>query len=282
MRGRSVATITTNNAGQYTVGLFGPHTLSAMAGVNVFNSYVTPLAGITGVGTDVPMTTEIHYPDSLAAAYASATLTSNVASAALHAMTIVINCNSNLLNVEGTVWLGSLNQRLARGRFATWNAAAASLINRREMVPNSALSVLQKPIKLSTYPVDTIDWAAQRPLLLNTATLAENITMDSLSQLAVVFSPTTAAIEYNVTVYTEWRMNFMDPALASTASQHPAAPMDFWSKVTSAGQATNGFMGKVESAVSGFASAFSAATRVASGIEATPFFGGMAYRLGGK
>jgi len=243
MRGRSVFSISTNTAGQKTVLLVGPHTLNNAT--SAFNAATTPLIAINGVGTDVPGAAlgEQHHGDGLALTYASTTYSNNTASAGLHACTVVITCTTNALKSSGQVYMGSLNQRVARTRFATWNACGDSLIARREMVPFSATHVMRQGLAISCYPVDTIDWAAQRPLITNSSTLADNVTMDSLSQLAFVFMDTdTDAVEYTITVYTEWRMNFMDAALASTATSKVPGSLPNWNKIGAAAQASSGFL----------------------------------------
>ncbi len=245
VRGRSTVSVSTNSTGQYTVLLLGPHTISS-----VRDACVTPVIAVSGVGMNVPGTAETIYSDGIAVPYA-ASLTGNLANGNLHGLTIVLNCLSTATQAEGQVFLGSLNQRINRTRYSVWNDVAIALLARREVQPHSAYNVLSDPIKASCYPVDIVDWAKQSPLVTVPVTSADNITMDSLSQLVMVFPPTTAILQYSVTVYTEWRMNFTDAALASTATTKRASSMDLWSKLAAVGSDTSGFLQAAGSAVLG-------------------------------
>jgi len=238
VRGRSTIQIPTNAAGQYSCLLVGPHTLAATGSRDLT---ISPVVGVYGVGTAVPGTTEGIYGDSVIGPYA-ASLSGNLANANLHGCTVVINCLSTATSAENQVYFGSLNQRINRTRFVTWNDVAAALINRREVQPHSAYSLLSTPLKVSCYPVDIVDWARQNPLVPASVTSGENVTMDSLSQLVFVFPPTTAVVSYSITVYTEWRMNFVDAALSSTATTHKASKMDTWSQLAAMGSETAGFV----------------------------------------
>lgn len=246
VRGRSTIQITTSALGQNTVLLLGPHTVAT---IGSRDSTITPVVGVSGVGTNAPGTTETLYSDAIIGGYA-ASLAGNLANANLHGCTVVVNCLSTATTAENQVYFGSLNQRINRSRFTAWNDIAASLINRREVQPHSAYSLLANPLKVSCYPVDIVDWARQSPLILAAVATGDNVTMDSLSQLVFVFPPTTLALNYSITVYTEWRVNFVDAALASTALTHKATGMDLWSRIAAAGSDTAGFVARAESILS--------------------------------
>jgi len=247
VRGRSTVQISTNNAGQKTVLLVGPHTVGT---TGLRDSIISPIVGVSGVGGGVPGTTETLYTDSVIGAYA-ASLTGNLANANLHGLTVTINCLSTATSAENQVYFGSLNQRINRSRFDFWNTIADTLVNRREVQPHSAYSLLSTPLKVSCYPVDIVDWAKQSPLVLAAALTGDNVTMDSLSQLVFVFPPTTAVINYSITIYTEWRMNFTDAALASTAVTHRASKMDTWSALAAMGSDSAGFVQSARTVMDG-------------------------------
>lgn len=246
VRGRSTIQITTNSAGQRTVLLLGPHTVATIGSRDLT---ISPVVGVSGVGTDAPGTGETVYSDSVIAPYA-ASLSGNLANANLHGLTAVINCLSTATAAENQVYFGSLNQRINRSRFTFWNDVADQLINRREVMPHSAYSLLSEPLKLSCYPVDIVDWARQSPLVPRVMTNGDNVTMDSLSQLVFVFPPTVVALNYSITIYTEWRVNFVDAALSSTATTKRASSMDIWSRIAAAGSETAGFVARAETAIS--------------------------------
>jgi hypothetical protein len=238
VRGRSTVQIATNNAGQRTVLLVGPHTVATIGSRDLT---ISPIVGVSGVGGGVPGTTETLFTDSVIGPYA-ATLSGNLANANLHGCTVVINCLSTATSAENQVYFGSLNQRINRSRFDFWNTIADTLVNRREVQPHSAYSLLSAPLKVSCYPVDIVDWAKQSPLVPAAAATGDNVTLDSLSQLVFVFPATTAVVNYSITIYTEWRMNFVDAALASTAVTHKASKMDTWSTLAAMGSDTGGFV----------------------------------------
>lgn len=225
IRGHTTFSMTTNTAGQYHVGLFGPHTVELGSGLTLFNQVISPVIGITGVGVDVPNVTEIARQDGTILPYA-ASMTGTVANAALHAMTIVVNSGATASSAEGLVYLGAINQPVRRTRFATWNDVALTLLARREPRPMSGYNILSCPPKVSGYPVDVTDWSIQRPV--HTAAGGSNVSMDAMSQVALVLAPTTNAVTYSVTVFTEWRINFTDPVLSSTATMKPVVPQAAW------------------------------------------------------
>lgn len=238
VKGRSAITVVTNAAGQTTTLLLGPHTTTT-AGQRDLT--ISPVIGVSGVGTNVPGATETILSDTVLLPYAN-TLALNQANASLHGLTVIVNCLSTATTAEGQVYVGAINQRINRTRFGLWNDVGTSLINRRDVKPQSAYSALSSPIKISAYPVDVVDWARQSPLVLPGVAAGTDVTMDSLSQIVLVFPPTVAAVNYSITVYTEWRVNFVDPALASTATAHDASPLELWSAIASLGNATDGFI----------------------------------------
>lgn len=264
LHGRRTISLSTSTTGN-TVVLCGPHTVSSSG---LRDIAISPIVAVSGVGTGVPGSApEDYFTDSLVGTYAS-TLTGNVANGNLHALTIVVNCLSPTTVVQGQVYVGSLNQRVNRSRYATYDDLANAMINRREIQPHSAYNILSSPVKFSCYPVDIADWARQFPLVFQSNTLSENITMDSLSQLAVVLPPTTASVSYSITIYTEWRINFVDPALASTATTKPASSMDIWSSIAAVGSETSGFIQKVEGGIAALG-ALSGAASAGAGLVST-------------
>jgi len=238
VKGRSSITVTTNAFGQRTVLLLGPHTTTT-AGQRDLT--ISPVIGISGVGVNIPGAVETVLSDSVLLPYAN-TLALNQANASLHSLTVVLNCLATATTAEGQVYIGTINQRINRTRFALWNDVADALINRRDVQPHSAYSTLATPLKFSSYPVDVVDWARQSPLVLPGVGPGTDVTMDSLAQMVLVFPATTVAVSYSVTVYTEWRINFVDAALASTASAHVSSPLSLWSSIAEFGNQTSGFI----------------------------------------
>jgi hypothetical protein len=257
LRGRTIVPVTTSITGQNTVLMLGSYGLAGQ-----YNSAVTPVVAVLGAGTNVPGITESILVDTVASAYDTTGPANATANASLHALTIEVNCVSTATSAAGIVYYGAVNQRVNRQNFATYNALAQSVMTRREMSAKSAYCAMTAPIKLSSYPVDIVDWASQKPLVEPSLTLGQNFTNDALAQMILVWPNTTTAVEYVVTIHTEWRVNFTDPGLASTAIKHEPASTALWDSVMNAGSQLGGKIheaeGMLASVGSGVASAYNA------------------------
>lgn len=241
VRGRIVIPVKTNAAGQTLTVMLGSYGISSQ-----FNSVVTPVVAVMGEGGNVPGTTETQYVDSVMGVYDSSSPTTAIANGALHALTATLNCVSTATTAAGIVYYGAVNQRVNRQNFATYNDLGNSVITRREMSSKSAYCAMTSPIKLSAYPVDIVDWASQKPLMIPSITLGANLTNDALSQMMFVFPPTTTAVDYVITVHTEWRVNFTDPALSSTSTKHEPGSQSLWDSVMNAGSQLGGKIHEAE------------------------------------
>lgn len=246
VRSRVQRNVFTNATGQFTTYLFGAHSDNALGTSNC----ITPLLGIGGVGTNVPGTTEDNVFDSAVAAYAG-TISSSTASAALHSLTVVVNCLDSATSASGQVFMGTLSNRVARSNYSIWNDLATDLYNRRELKPRSAYSTMASPYVVSSAPLDVTDWCLHRPLTSVSATRANNVTIDTLAPIALILPPTSAVVEYSVSIYCEWRMNFHQPLLASTHQNHQPAPPSLWSSATRLISEVGGDLGSMASAASG-------------------------------
>lgn len=267
VRGRTVIPFTTNFTGQNSVFMFGQYGL-----ISNYNSTTTPLIAVNGVGINVPGTTEIHTQDAVMLAYDSAGTNNALANAALHALTVNVACVSSATSATGVIYYGAVNQRVNRGQFATYNALALSAMTRREMSTKSAYNCMNEPVSISSYPVDIVDWASQRPFVQpNAVTLLDNSASDALAQMMVIFPPTAAAVEYIITVHSEWRVNFTDPALASTSSKREPTPQGVWDKAMDIGSTLGGkfemVAGTVNSVAGGLGSLVSAYSSISNVIN---------------
>lgn len=228
VRSRVQRNVFTNASGQFTTYLFGAHSDNSLGTSNC----ITPLIGIGGVGTQIPgNATDDLVQDSILAPYVG-TLASSTASCALHSLTVVVNCLDAALTASGQVFMGSLSNRVARSNYGTWNALGLDLFGRRELKPRSAYSTMADPFSIVTAPLDVTDWCLHRPLVSVSTTVANNVTIDTLSPIVVLFPPTTASVEYSVSIFCEWRMNFHQPLLASTHQTHTPSAQSLWSDAT--------------------------------------------------
>lgn len=217
----------------HKVYLIGPHFSTAIGQANI-----NDIICIDGVGGDAPGGNpgETYTQDVLIKDYANA---AGSTMAQLHACTVVVASASSMTTAQGNVHMGVLNQRIRRTSFATYNALGISLKSRQEMRPYTGAALLT-PAKVTTYPVDVVDWAAQ-DALLSGESAGTNVAKDTLGQIAIVFSPATTTY-YTITMYCEWRVNFTDTVLASTATKKAPTPNYMWDSIVRAGQATGGFI----------------------------------------
>lgn len=230
IKSRVIIPITSNIAGQTTTLLLG-----AYGRASNFDQSITPTVAILGVGTDVPTITESYFQDPAVAVYDGTTFSNGFGNANLHALTFVLSCTSSATAANGIVYFGAVNQRVNRGQFPNYNSLGGALIPRREFSSKSAYSLCSHSHKVSAYPIDLTDWSTQKPLIEPSLTLGDNINLDSLSQMAIIIPPTATAVQYTVTIYTEWRVNFTDPILASTSvKRDPTSPL-LWNKVIETG-----------------------------------------------
>lgn len=229
-----------------TVVIFSPHGISTTAvapyaGAFLGNHAATPVLGHLGSGGNVPGTTEFRLDDAVMGAYA-ATLQGNVANAALHSMTIGCVSYGNNNTCEGKITVGCCDQRINRARFATWNALAASLLNRKGFDTIPATKVLSDGgFTRHLSPVDIANWNEARPLMVAEVATGANIALDTMNQFICVLSATTAVVvQYEFTVWCEWRVTFTDPALSSMAIKRNPTPQAVWDKAMSMGADTSG------------------------------------------
>lgn len=216
---QQLSTTGTNNV----VLMFGAHTDNALAN----GTTVSNILGIVGEGTNSPGSIEQFVIDPIISGYAG-TLGSSVATVALHALTVQCNCVESVTGASGQVYAGTLQSRVGRTNFVTYNALAADLIQRREMKPRSAYQALGRSFAISSYPLDMTDWTLQKPVVVPNATLSNNVTSDQLAPIVFVLPPTSTAVEYTFTVFAEWRVCFSQAALASTSIHHAPSSPDFW------------------------------------------------------
>lgn len=220
-----------SSATAHKVYLIGPH-FSTLANQDNINDVIC----ISGEGGNAPGTAEDFHIDPLITSYANA---AGSTMAQLHACTVVVATSSSMTTAQGNVHMGVLNQRIRRASQATYNALGQILKTRQEMRPYTGGALLT-PAKVVTYPVDCVEWGTQSALLTGESS-GTNIAKDTLGQVAVVFSPAVTTY-YSITIYCEWRVNFTDVVLASTATKKQPSHNVVWDSIVNAGQATGGFI----------------------------------------
>lgn len=266
VRSRIQSSIFTSAGGHMTTYLVGAHSDQSLGTANC----MTPLLAIGGTGLSVPgASTDLNVTDSQMQPYGG-NLNSSVASAALHSLTVVVNCLDSAQNASGQVFMGTLSNRVARSNFGTWNELASSLYQRREMKPRSAYSTMASPYTVVSAPLDVTDWCLHRPLVSVATTQANNVTIDTLAPIAVIFPPTATIVEYSMSIYAEWRVNFHQPLLASTHQAREPSSHSLWSTasrlVNEVGGDVAGFVGNASGAVGPILSTLDRLGSVADGL----------------
>lgn len=191
----------------------------------------------------MPGTTETVINDSAINAYAGS-MASSTASAGLHALTVSVSVTEGVTVATGQAYMGTLVNRVGRGNYLTYTSLANDLVNRRELSSRSAYGLMNKPFVVSSFPADLVDWCTHKPVT-TTGANNSNLTVDTLSPIALVIPTTTVAVEYTVTVYAEWRVQFASPALSSTAIKRPPTPQGVWDTILKIGGETAGHIGDI-------------------------------------
>lgn len=264
LRTRFTIPISTNSAGQWRVLLLSEHT--NMANV-AFPDCVTQYVGISGVGTDVPGTSEVRHADpQIVQLLASA---GEGAYGRLHAMTASVQCGAGALSAEGFFYAGIMPGNISRATYASWNDLALALVARRSMRQYTAYSSLSHASVLATAPQDSVQWGTNS-VLVGAAGDPTGSTRgtDTSFPLAIVWAPTTSSnLTYNVTVNCEWRIVYpMGDTRSSLHELHACASQSTVAKAAAVITAAGGVIG-VEGTVGPTLGALPEDNIQASGIE---------------
>lgn len=204
-------------AGSLRVALIGEHyNPGSVPEVNV-----TPLISIDGQGTAVPGTTEGLISDPQITSLAG-----SGAFGRLHAITVTVQCGSTATTAEGFFYLGTMPGNINRTAFATWNDVGNAIITRREASMYSAYGSMTYPKVAMGAPQDASEWSSNALISAVNATTGTNRSTDTLLPIALVLMPTTATVQYVVTVNCEWRVLYpMGDARAGLHTTYPSASM---------------------------------------------------------
>lgn len=221
IRTRDLIPITTNTSESF-VHVFGAF-LNSTAQLSTITSGIG-YSGLSGSTTTAALMRQC----ALMATYGTG---GNAVHAALHALTVTVACTGNALSAEGLVHGCTMRQVFRRATYSTMGDLATSILSRPETRAKSAYELLNRPMVLSSHPLDMTDWTLQQPLL-DPSDQAQNRMSDKLAPVVVVFSPTPSPVSYTVTIHAEWRVNFTDVGLASTAVPRPVSTQSFWQEAS--------------------------------------------------
>lgn len=234
-----------------------------------------PFHAIYGVGTGVPGTTETIVGDPLLSGAAAGTY-----QLAMHAMTVVVTADGSATSGTGTFYMGTIPSRIARTSFATWNVLGTNLLSRREMLPITAYQSLSDSERYSTrslFPMDMITWQEFSPSASNTTGSAIQLD-DSLSPCFIVWEPTTTSVNYNVSIFVEWRVIYnSDVQLASTAIPHKASSVQSWQSIINT---ANTLSGNLHPLIAGVGSMLGGIAGIGSGASLSGASGNLGSLLG--
>lgn len=197
LRSRFSVDFATNVSGQRTVLLFSEH-LSNLVANNELR--VCPIVGYRGVGTNVPLS-----PDEVALSDPRVAQLPTGCRGRLHAITLTISPTGSATTSTGVFYAGVMPGNINRGSFGTFNAIADAVITRPSLRQYTAFTALQKPVVIASAPQDVMTWSANEIIdpIAGTHGLASS---DSLLPIVLIFAPTAAAVDYTITVNTEWRI----------------------------------------------------------------------------
>lgn len=229
--------LSTNTSGQYTVALIGPFVQGAF-GTSGGEHYASTIA-VTGVGTHAPGDTEGHEVSGIFNGIAPQTKTVSLHS--LHAEVICTGTSAGTVPA-GNAWCGAITQPF--NRLAGWNsfnAIAAGLKTRRSMKQFSAYELMAKPANLLSYPLDSV--AHSEMLWMSGTSASTDEFSRALTPIAVVLGPSSAAVDYSVTLMLEWRVReALDPILQSTHRNYAPASESVWSQLSCHLSSVGGFV----------------------------------------
>jgi hypothetical protein len=197
---------------------------------------VTPIVMIKGTGINVPGTTETS---ELATPITGAA--SEGSNFALHALTVSISCVGSATSSSGVVVLGTCQSKVSRKAFPTFTALSASLTARQEASTVSAYSLLGNAQVRTCYPLDVAEWSMQN-LGVNSSSHTKCAMNDRLAPVYIVLKG-GAATQYIVTIHSEWRVNYTNALMASTAVPRPMASPKLWQDAVNQARATGGAIG---------------------------------------
>lgn len=230
----------TNNAGQHTVCLIGAFVQSTFGSSG--GEHLSSTVAISGVGGDVPGTTETPYGSVLFTGTTSMSKTM-----VLHSVQIEVICTGTSTGVipQGLAWIGALPQPLNRSSWDYWNDIANKLKTRQGMKQFSAYELMARPQNFMSYPLDGMRhseflWQA-----------GHGQTSDELHRglapLVVCLGPTSNVVDYSITAILEWKVReAMDPILQSTHKHHNPTSESVWSQLGHKLSNVGGFMGAVQ------------------------------------
>jgi len=179
--------------------------------------------------------------------------------ASLHAMTLVVTSMGPANTACGCAVIGAFPARVGRDLFSTnYTSLTASAANTDLARRYSFYALMNNPVAISSSPLDFLSWDAMHPLYvasLGTAASTPSAVKleDSLTPIFVLIPADGAnAGSVQITIHCEWRLLGNSSSLyRNLHKNYSAPPTSVWNQITSAMQATGGFIHGAADAAAG-------------------------------
>lgn len=262
MRTRTTVPLTASAAADTdVVMLVSEYTDAGQGSANIL-----PLISVSGVGSNVPGTTETYGN----AADISAIGNGNC-HARLHSLTVTVQAPTSVNTTAGVFFLGTMPGNIFRTAFPSWNAVAQAITARLQAQQYTAYSaVTPTPPTVTSYPMDTTQWSMFDNLLVGGGAPIIRGT-DSLAPIALVLKG-GATQPYLVTICCEWRVIFaLTDARSSLHEMHAPSTAGDVHRAAAAASDRSGVASSVASTV------LTAAGHVAAGLAGAGFAGAVPF-----
>lgn len=219
--------LASNTAGQDVVAMIGPYVQGP--GGTAIGEHMASTIAVHGVGTYVPGVTESLVTSALFNGAAAQTKT-----VSLHSFHVEVICSGTSAGTvpAGNVWCGAITQPINRlNGWANYNAIAQGVKTRRGMKQYSAYELMATPVNLMSYPLDSVSHSEF--LWMSGVAASGDELFRSMTPLMVVLGPTSAAVDYSITVVLEWRVReALDPLLQSTHRHFTPVSESVWAQLS--------------------------------------------------
>ncbi len=218
--------MSTNVAGQETVAIIGPF-VQGQSGTAIGEHMASTIAA-HGVGSNVPGVNESLVTSALFNGVAAQTKT-----VSLHSFHVEVICSGTSAGTvpAGNVWCGAITQPINRLNWPFYNSIAQGVRTRRGMKQYSAYELMATPINLMSYPLDSVSHSEFLWMSGNASSGDE--LFRSMTPVVVVLGPTSAAVDYSITVMLEWRVReALDPLLQSTHRHFAPVSESVWAQLS--------------------------------------------------
>jgi hypothetical protein len=160
--------------------------------------------------------------------------------ARLHRLAVTLSCTGATL--AGTLFptsivkYGALRAPLDPASFPTWGDIATHLLSKSEMHTATSYSIMNKPVHISSFPIDFREWESFKEVTTG-ATIGALDIDDCMATIAILIGTSASSDQFHVTVHSDWDILPADDGganniLAGTSVQHPVMPANIIERAT--------------------------------------------------